>query len=147
MIEEHHIRCDETQFGNDVAFSFKCGVYAKDIAVIDKPFFIITEREGTLAASQFTKQKKTAKEYTIRLGVLLNICKFIDDEQLDVGYLPYRSYSYAFMHDYPREFWNYYFKVMLPRYFKLAWKTPVYFCYFALFGVEKRKEETKKRRN
>lgn len=137
MIQEHCIRCDETRYGNDVAFSFKCGAFARSIAVIDKPFFIITERIGTLAASQFTKGKKTVGEYKSRLGVFLNICKFVDEENLNIKYRPYPNYAYNFMHDYPKDFWKYYFGEMIQKYLKQALWTPVYFCYFAITGIEK----------
>ncbi len=137
VIQEHQIRCDETPCGNDIAFSFKCGVYAKTIAVVDKPFFIITEREGTLAASQFTESRVTIKEYITRLGVFLNLCKYIDDKKLFIKYRPYPTYAYNFKQDYPKDFRHYYFEVMIPKYRKEAFWTFVYFVYFALRGPQK----------
>ncbi len=66
FVEEHHIRCDETKYGNDVFFSAQCGLYAKSIKVNDIDFFIVTQREGSLAASQFDGSVKSYEELYTR---------------------------------------------------------------------------------
>lgn len=134
MIQEHHIRCDETRCGNDVAFSFKCGAFAKSIAVIDKPFFLVTERAGTLAASQFIKGKTSADEYKTRLWVLYNLSKFVDDNKLKIKYRAYPGYAYRFCKDWPKEFWKYYFAELLNKFTRHALWTLVYFVYFSITG-------------
>lgn len=53
FIEKYHIRCDVTKYGNDVNFSAQCGLYAKSIGVIDKVLYVVTQRDGSLASSQF----------------------------------------------------------------------------------------------
>lgn len=135
MIQEHHIRCDETRCGNDVAFSFKCGVFAKKIIVIDKPFFLVTERAGTLAASQFTKGKTSVDEYRTRLSVSYNLSKFVDDNKLNIKYIAYPDYAYRFCKDWPKEFWSYYFTELLTKYTRYAFWTLVYFVYFFITDI------------
>ena len=134
MVQEYHIRCDETRCGNDVAFSFKCGAFAKSIAIIDKTFFIITERAGTLAASQFNKGKTTVDEYKIRLGVILNLCKFIEEKKLNIRYKPYPAMAYRFWKDWPKEFTKYYLDYMIPNYFWFSLITLVYIFYYSMSG-------------
>jgi glycosyltransferase involved in cell wall biosynthesis len=137
MVQDHHIRCDETRYGNDAAFSFKCGAFAKNIVIIDKPFFIITEREGSLAASQFNNKKRSVEEYKIRLGVFLNIRKFVEEKKLNIRYTQYLSFSYSFWKDWPLEFLKYFCSVMLTKYFKYSIITSVYFFYNILFRRNK----------
>lgn len=132
LIKEHYIRCDETRYGNDVAFSFKCGAFAKSIAIIDRPFFIITERECSLAAAQFTSMKQSVDEYKIRLGVLLNLIKFIEKEKINIKYRRYPIHAYKFFKDWPSEFIEYYFKYLIPRYTKCAIIIIPYLVYYAL---------------
>lgn len=134
MIQDYHIRCDETRCGNDVAFSFKCGAFAKKIAVIDKPFFLITERAGTLAASQFTIGKTSVNEYKTRLFVFYNLSKFVDDNKLKIKYRAYPGYAYKFCKEWPKEFWKYYFTEVLTKYTRHALWTLVYFVYFIITG-------------
>ena len=131
LIKEHYIRCDETRYGNDVAFSFKCGAFAKSIAIIDTPFFIITERECSLAAAQFTNMKQSVDEYKIRLGVLLNLIKFIEKEKINLTYRRYPIHAYKFFKDWPSDFVNYYFNYLLPQYTKCAIMIIPYLVYYA----------------
>ena len=134
IIQSHNIRCDETPCANDVAFSFKCGTFANVIAVIDKPFFIITQREGTLAASQFNNKKTTVAEYVTRLGILYELSKFVGENHLSINYRPYPNYAFKFCKDWPKEFWRYFFTELLYRYPKKALQTIAYFPYYKIFN-------------
>jgi len=127
LIQEHGIRFDETRYSNDVAFSFKCGTYAKTIAVIDKDLFVVTEREGSLAASQFTDHKASPEEYRTRLGVMLDVCRFKDSKRIRIDLIP-RKYSFSFFLDWPREFLRYYFSEIVPHFPRYA--LPI-LCYVA----------------
>lgn len=133
MIQSHNIRCDETPCANDVAFSFKCGSFANTIVVIDKPFFLITQREGSLASSQFNNKKTTVIEYTTRLGVLYGLSTFVDKNNIKIKYRPYPSYAYKFLQDWPKEFWKFFFSNLLPTYTGKAMLTLAYFPYFKIF--------------
>ena len=121
FVEDNHIRFDETSHSNDVGFSFKCGTFAKSIAIIDKTFFIVTEREGSLASSQFTKKKPSIQEYTARMSVALNITDFKDQHHINIEYTPYKGFSYPFFKFYPLSFSRYFFGFILPNYPQYAY--------------------------
>lgn len=104
LIERYHIRCDETRYANDAGFSIKCGHYAKTIKVIDKPFFIITERPGSLASSQFSKQKSII-EFESRLDVALSIRSFLLSENVPCPWN--EDLGVGFFRYYPRSFFAY----------------------------------------
>ena len=69
LIESNNILCDETRYGNDVYLSAQCGYFAKSIAVVDKVLFIVTERAGSLASSQFGDVGMSFNEMYIRTDV------------------------------------------------------------------------------
>lgn len=73
FIEAHHIRCDETKYSNDVFFSFMAGHFAEKITVVNQILYYVTQREGSLASSQFTHQTMSLTECETRLGVSLKI--------------------------------------------------------------------------
>lgn len=133
LIEKFHIRCDETRYGNDVGFSFKCGLYAKDIAIIDRVFFVITERDGSLASSQFNGKKKSVEEYTSRLEGALKIRKLINEKKIPIKNRMYVDLSFDFVTDYPYSFYKYYFFSMLKSYTRIAITLPLYLCYLKFF--------------
>ena len=132
LIEKHHIRCDETRYGNDVGFSFRCGAMAKQIAVFNRPFFIITEREGSLASTQFNGKKRSVQEYTSRLKGALKIKEFIDSNKLKVKHRMYVDLSYEFMRDYPIEFAKYYFTSLINVQFGTSLSLPLYLLYLLI---------------
>lgn len=69
LVDDHHIRFDETRYGNDVNFSAQCGLYANSIKVFDQELFIITQREGSLASSQFKECTRSYEEMYSRTWV------------------------------------------------------------------------------
>lgn len=104
LIEKYHIRCDETRYANDVGFSIKCGHYAKTIKIIDKPFFIVTERPGSLASSQFSN-KSSLVELESRLDVALSIRRFLISEGVPTPWN--KDYGINFFRYYPFKFIKY----------------------------------------
>lgn len=133
MIEKYHIRCDETRYGNDVGFSFRCGALAKRIKVINRPFFIITERDGSLASTQFNGRKRTPLEYISRLEGALKIKDFIDRNHLQVKHRMYVDLSYGFMRDYPIKFLKYYFSTIIRNHFRTSLVIPIFIVYMIGF--------------
>lgn len=69
MVVSNNIRFDETRWGNDVMFSFLCGIYAKKINAFAETFFIVTQREGSLASSDFNSIGRSYEEYECRYDV------------------------------------------------------------------------------
>lgn len=104
LIETYHIRCDETRYANDAGFSIKCGHYAKSVKVVDKPFFIITERPGSLASSQFSQQKSKV-EFESRLEVALSIRSFLISENVPCAWD--KDLGINYFRYYPRSFFAY----------------------------------------
>ena len=119
FVQKHQIRFDETSHANDVAFSFKCGYYAQNIAIINKTFFIVTEREGSLASSQFTHVKPSSKEFKARLRVSLTTSAFINQHNIPVE-LDYKEYALSFFKIRPLAFMQYLFFYIIPEYPKYA---------------------------
>lgn len=124
MVKKWGITFDECRYGNDLAFSFKCGVYAKNISIIDKPFFVITEREGSLSSSDFSKTKIGIDECIDRLEGGLRIQKFIIDKKLKVTKNSYIARSEIFLKEYPIVFIRYYFSNILKKYPIIGRKLP-----------------------
>lgn len=124
MVKKRMIKFDECRYGNDLAFSFKCGVYADKISIIDKPFFVITEREGSLSSSDFSKTKISRDECVDRLEGGLRIQKFIIDNNLKVTKNSYIARSEIFFKEYPIFFLRYYFFNILTKYPMIGCKLP-----------------------
>ena len=78
LIHSKNIRFDETLYSNDVYFSAISGYFAKSIRVMQDVLYIVTERSGSLASSQFEKRKPTFNECKIRLSVALKVRKFME---------------------------------------------------------------------
>lgn len=126
MIEKYHIRCDEVRYGNDAAFSFKCGFYAKRIAIINTPLFIITEREGSLSSSDFSKKKISKEECEIRLEGALNIKHFCIRNNVDFKLGSYINRAVIYFKNYPSDFIYYYRTQILKKYDTIAYALPFY---------------------
>lgn len=116
LVTEYQIRFDETSHSNDVGFSFKCGAFAKEIGIVDRIFFVITEREGSLAAHQFTGEKPSVQEHTARFNVALSTQRFRDEHHIPFRYDTYKGYSFVFFNAYPRPFIHHFFHFVLPHY-------------------------------
>ena len=115
LISEHGIRFDETRYSNDAGFSLKCGTYAKTVAVIDKVLYIVAERDGSLAASQFSGAKPSAEEYAQRLEVGLSNCRFADGHGIHAGLMP-TYYACSFYNDWPGEYKQFFRSVIARQY-------------------------------
>lgn len=106
LIQNHHIRCDETKYGNDFGLSIKIGYFAKDIAIINKPLFIITQRNDSLAASYFTGKKMSLEECRIRTVVAMKNQNFIDSKRIGIEINTFKSLKTSILRDYPFSFFK-----------------------------------------
>jgi glycosyltransferase involved in cell wall biosynthesis len=100
---ENNIRFDETRYSNDVTFSTLTGYYAKDIAIIDKPFFVITERSGSLASSQFKNSKISLQECRQRFHVSLKNHATLEKYGVK-AFSDQIEYAYQMRKFYPKEY-------------------------------------------
>ena len=116
FVIEHQIRFDETSHSNDVGFSFKCGAFAKTIGIVNRTFFVVTEREGSLAAYQFTGVKRSVQEFIARFDVALSTQAFKDRQHIPIQFAPYKENAFTFFKAYPRPFIRHYFRFVLPHY-------------------------------
>lgn len=112
LIEQWHIRCDETKYSNDVSMSVKAGLHASAIAIYDKPLFIITERPGSLAASQLNKKLKTTEEYNIRMEVALSSQAYVYSQGLDIDLPLYKREAWRYIRHYPGAFTCFFIRSM-----------------------------------
>ena len=93
MVRTNNIRFDEIRYANDVYFSCLTGHHARTIAVIDRPFFIVTERPGSLASSQFSNKRISLEECQIRFDVSVKIKLLLDKWGVDV--FPFQMYEFS----------------------------------------------------
>lgn len=89
----NNIRFDETRYSNDVYFSCLTGHFAQTITVIDRPFFIVTERRGSLASSQFSEKGISLEECQDRFDIALKIKLLLD--KWGVKVFPFQLYEYS----------------------------------------------------
>ena len=82
FIEENHIRFDETRYSNDVMFAIKAGCLAKRILPVNKPLYVLTEREDSLSFSFCEKPG----EAEMRAQIALNAYKTIKDCGFDYDF-------------------------------------------------------------
>jgi glycosyltransferase involved in cell wall biosynthesis len=82
MIEEHHIRYDETMVSEDVMFSTRVGAYAKTIACSKEVIYCATRSANSLT---MTQNKQT---YDTRFKILLIQHAFIKEK---IGYKRYKK--------------------------------------------------------
>jgi len=101
LVQAHKIRFEETRYSNDVYFSQVTGHLAKQIAVVDKPFYIITEREGSLASSQFGTKKISLEECQTRFDVSLRVKLLRDKWGVNVFSFQIFEFSEKMRQNYP----------------------------------------------
>ena len=89
----NNLRFEETRYSNDVYFSCVTGHFAKTIAVIDRTFFIVTERQGSLASSQFSENGISLEECQVRFDIALKIKLLLDKWGIKV--FPFQMYEYS----------------------------------------------------
>jgi len=104
LVQNYKIKFDETRYSNDVFFSCVIGHYAKEIAIVNKPLFIVTEREGSLASSQFSNKIISLKECLDRFNVAFKTRLFIDKCGVRVYSYQIFEYSEKLRDNYPWEY-------------------------------------------
>ncbi len=111
VVITNNIRFDETRYSNDVYFSCVTGHFAQTIAVIDRPFFIVTERRGSLASSQFSEKSISLEECQVRFNVALKIKLLFD--KWGVKVFPFQIYEYSdkMRDNYPWTYANFLYKL------------------------------------
>lgn len=78
LIEEYHIKFDQTSIHNDTTFSYMCGHYAKTIAIINLACYCITDRTGSVS-----KQLDPDKQLT-RIKVFAKKNQFLKSNSLKI---------------------------------------------------------------
>lgn len=104
FIEAHHIACDTTRYSNDVRFSFLAGIYAQKISVSKDPLYIVTQREGSLAASQFSSITVSLEECQSRLNVCLGIDRLARRHHISLSPELPLSHSLTMRRQYPKHY-------------------------------------------
>ena len=80
IVEENHIRFNETRYSNDAFFSTFVGIMAKKISIMDYPIYILTEREGSLASDYLNKPG----EFDERADVCYSVQKLLQEHHFPV---------------------------------------------------------------
>ena len=101
FVETYKFRFDETRYSNDTYFALVTGHFAKQIAVINKPFFIVTERAGSLASSQFGEKRISLEECQTRFDVSLRTRLLRDQWGVKVFSFQLFELSEIMRHHYP----------------------------------------------
>lgn len=109
FIERHGIRCDETMYSNDVLFSFMAGHLAGKIRVVDEPLYIVTQRSGSLASSQFSGKAMSLKECEDRLDVSIRVAQMTRKYNIPVKKELHMEHSWAMRLHYP---WHYLWRLL-----------------------------------
>lgn len=91
LIEDNHIRFEETTIRNDVRYSYLVGLYAKEIVVDDRQLYCVTTRQGSVShgrgyQASMDEMKVYAgwKRFFLEHKIPLEIPKF-----------DYRAYNFA----------------------------------------------------
>lgn len=101
FVERNNIRCSETMYSNDVLFSFVAGHLAGKVQVVDHPLYIVTQRSGSLASSQFSDKVMTLRECEDRLDVALKVVRMTRKYDIPVKKDQYLELSRAMRQHYP----------------------------------------------
>ncbi len=101
LIDKHSIQFSETQYSNDVYFSIVAGYYAKTIKVDNRVLYVVTERQGSLASSQFVHQKPSLKECDIRLKEAIRARMFIEGKGIKKFDIQYNNCMSIIRRNYP----------------------------------------------
>ena len=105
FIDKYKIYFSETRYANDVYFSTVAGYYASTIRIEDVCFFIVTERQGSLASSQFSNNRPSLKECEIRLAETTKVRSFMENKGLKKFEGQFNKYLSLIRSYYP---WRYY---------------------------------------
>ncbi len=101
FVERNNIRCSETMYSNDVLFSFVAGHLAGKVQVVGHPLYIVTQRNGSLASSQFSDKVMTLRECEDRLDVALKVVRMTRKYDIPVKKDQYLELSRAMRQHYP----------------------------------------------
>ncbi|MBR5694878.1 MAG: glycosyltransferase family 2 protein [Paludibacteraceae bacterium] len=101
FVERNNIRCSETMYSNDVLFSFVAGHLAGKVQVVGHPLYIVTQRSGSLASSQFSDKVMTLRECEDRLDVALKVVRMTRKYDIPVKKDQYLELSRAMRQHYP----------------------------------------------
>lgn len=110
FIDKYKICFSETRYANDVYFSTVAGYYASSIRIEDEDFFIVTERQGSLASSQFGLNRPSLKECEIRLAESTKVRSFMEDRGLPKFDVQFNKYLSIIRSYYPCRYYLYLFK-------------------------------------
>lgn len=92
LIEKYRISFSETKYSNDVYFSINAGYYARTINVDDTILYLVTERNGSLASSQYLRRIPNWEECKIRLSEAIKVRDFIESKGVENFALEFNYY-------------------------------------------------------
>ena len=104
MIDRYHIRCDETKYANDVGFSVKIGYYARNIGVINKTLFVITQRSGFLGSSFYKGNTMHLDELRTRMLVAVKDQNFLDKRNIGIELNTFLLYKKKLLEKYQNKY-------------------------------------------
>lgn len=113
FIEDFNLRFDEVPCADDCWMSLMAGYHAKEIKIVDKLLYIITERRGSLSSS-FIHKNPTPTECITNYEVMLRCQKFLDSHGIKAT-VYFRSARF-FMRSLPSLFAKYQAKHFLTDY-------------------------------
>lgn len=87
LIVDNNIKFDETRVSNDYYFSVVSGCLANKIKVVNKPLYVITQREGSLSA----KFGDTMEKLLTRLDVASRVQLFCESHGYKLTPMPVRG--------------------------------------------------------
>ena len=123
FIEKYKICFSETRYANDVYFSTVAGYYASTIRIEDVCFFIVTERESSLASSQFGNNKPSLKECSIRLEESTKVRSFLEEKGIKKFDKQFNKYFSFIRSYYPR---GYFIHLLKYSFFHPSYVIPFY---------------------
>lgn len=140
FIDKYKICFSETKYANDVYFTTVAGYFASSIRVEDEVFFIVTEREGSLASSQFGYNKPSLKECEIRFAEALKVRSFMENKGFANFDGQFNKYLSVIRSYYSRRYYQYLFRYTLlhPSYVKPFYKKDLLFLKKSLHRNRKR---------
>lgn len=83
LVIDNRIRFDETRYANDAMFAVSVGCFAQHIDLINRNFYVVTERENALCSNFFQKPGEALIRAKVALRVRKRIQEFgypVDDE-------------------------------------------------------------------
>ena len=110
FIDKCQVSFSETKYANDVYFSTVTGLHASSIRVKDELFYIVTERPGSLASSQFGFNKPDLKECEIRLSEAAKVRLFVEKNGLENFDIQFNKYLSFIRSNYPFRYFMHLFK-------------------------------------